>query len=497
MIRTRIFQKYFLLAFTLLIAFVFFGFYFNAFLIKALMPARPEMMPPIFMARVIDRINPKDKIKAIEEFTSWRNEGPGPQLVLINESGEVLFPKDYPIDFNWGQVQKPLKPYDYTSIEKKAPDDKPPGPFFMPGPPGPNPGEPRKNTLIRLADEKPLYLLIPPPGPPGPGMGKDPHMHSPLFPFIGLVSLLVSLFLGVGVTISIIYYSVKKNVTVIDDVILELKNGNLKARLPIQRKDEFGQAMQRFNYMADEIEKLVNGLKTVEQARTKLLQELAHDLRTPIASLKNLIETLDSAKNKLDPHVQKELMSLSLKEIDYFERLVEDLLFLAQVREPAYQAQQNKVATTDILTEECDDCLLRYEHQGKQIKLEHNLDTNSSTIHGDSYLIRRLIRNVLENAFSFAQNKIKVTVATDTTKLTIKIEDDGPGFSKEGLESFGQRRVTRKLDSKPDGRLSVGLGSVVMKAIAEVHRGKVIAQNHKDRADKILGAVVTIELPIS
>lgn len=484
MIRTKIFQKYFVLALTMLIAFVFFGFYFN-FLMMQLIQPRVEIVPPLFLAKIVDRIGPVDKAKAVAELNSWHNDKPGTNFILLNEHGIAIYPTDYKIDFNWLEVKKPENAYDYTYVQSNQSTPKPPS-FFMPGPP------PFRTALVRLDNKESLFLLIPPPSFP---FGKKP---ASLFPFIGLISLIVSLCLGVGVTISIIYYSVKKNVSIADHVISELRQGNLKARFPINRKDEFGHAMMRFNYMADEIEKLVTDLRTVEHARTKLLQELAHDLRTPIASLKNLIETLDSEDKKIDPAVRKELMGLSLKEIDYFEHLVEDLLFLARVKEPAYQTEQQSFDLTEILMEESDSLALRYDHQGKKINII-GLQRNSGFLFkGDVHLFRRLFRNALENAFSFAKSKVTIQIEKLTeSSIFINILDDGPGLNQESIEAFGHRRISRKLETHPKGRLSVGLGSVVMKTICEVHRGQIRITNNLNSSGDKLGAKLTIELPIN
>ena len=75
--------------------------------------------------------------------------------------------------------------------------------------------------------------------------------------------------------------------------------------------------------------------------------------------------------------------------------------------------------------------------------------------------------------------------------MRILIEDDGPGFTQEALESYGVRRVSRIIEDKGTGRLSVGLGSVIMKTIASAHHGQVSVRNRPEG-----GACVEISLGV-
>ncbi len=351
------------------------------------------------------------------------------------------------------------------------------------------PDPPKIHTLVRLEGTPINYLMM-------SSFDKPQKKSMILFPIIGIGSLILSLFLGIGASITIVYNGVRKGVVEADRVLNELHQGNLKARFNINRKDGFGEAMLRFNLMADEIEKLVLNLKDAEQSRTRFFQELAHDLRTPIASLKSLMETLEVKRNTLDPKVQNELTGLALKEINYFERLVEDLLFLAQIKSPSDQLNRSLVNLSDLLSETVDDFSLRSAHREKQIDLQLNLDPEPLFIHGDPHLLTRLIRNALENAFDFAHSKVLVSIQKsheEEKKIKIIIEDDGPGFSEEALKSFGTRRISRKLESNPNGRISVGLGSVVMKSICYTYNGKIEVAN-RTHGLTTAGARITLYL---
>ena len=193
--------------------------------------------------------------------------------------------------------------------------------------------------------------------------------------------------------------------------------------------------------------------------------------------------------------VQNEMMVLALKEVNYFERLVEDLLLLAQVKDPSYHSSYPLINLSDILSEVAEDFAIRSQHKKQQIALKTNIENQSTKMHGDAHLITRLLRNGLENAFSFAHSSVSISARLDADKkIRILVDDDGPGFSQEALMDFGIRRTTRKLENKSDGRLSVGLGSVVMKTIAEAAGGEVKVSNRCENG-RILGARVEIALP--
>lgn len=81
------------------------------------------------------------------------------------------------------------------------------------------------------------------------------------------------------------------------------------------------------------------------------------------------------------------------------------------------------------------------------------------------------------------------------SEIQIDIIDDGSGLSQEEISQFGARRSKRTIDKKAQGRLSLGLGSVIMRAIALLHRGRVEMGNILDPVGKMSGARLVIRLP--
>mgnify|MGYP000977521561 CR=1 FL=1 len=358
-------------------------------------------------------------------------------------------------------------------------------------PPQADPGPPDQTFYRTSTPGKILHFtrrMTPPPGapsamPPPPGLGGGPRHRGPppifLWTFAALVA---SGFLAAALSLFWLFSMMRKKAREASSVITAIKNGDFGQRMPIDRLDEVGHMMQEFNRMADEIETALTSLKRSEAARTLLLQELAHDLRTPIASLKGLIETLDLRGEQIQGPAKKELFGLTYREIEYFSRLVEDLLFLAQVQDPRYFNKSQTIQLDEMVRDEAE----HFRHLGKSIVVEAS---RPMTVAGDHLLLRRMLKNAIQNAVSFAHSEVKIRLSEQDSFAQIEVNDDGPGFKPESLRGFGEKRGTRRLDADDNSRLSVGLGSVIMKTAAELHGGKLSATNTD------VGARLTILIP--
>lgn len=274
-------------------------------------------------------------------------------------------------------------------------------------------------------------------------------------------------------------------------VIDRIKSGEFSARFANIRNDEVGQVMSAFNQMAEEVEKYVTQIKNSESNRIRLLQELAHDLRTPISSLKNAVTTLHQKKERMSKEQEEEFFSLAIHEMDYFEKLVEDLLFLAKMSEPKYMIERSEFDLMELIGDE----VKRLDSHFPNLKIEEVASITFLPFEGDRHLFQRLIRNALENAASFARHQVLIQIE-HSDRLTISVRDDGPGISEQVLKDFGKRKVSRYLSSQNRSeRVSVGLGSVIMQTIVDLHQGELRAFNQLNDQNEISGAVIQLDLP--
>lgn len=421
---------------------------------------RPPMPPPGAMMAPpppMPRPHPKEGFRPPPplDFETW----------IVDDKGAVLIAKRIPLlPVAWEQLPHPKVTKQVESVEN----------FFRLG---------TVYMILKLDTESPTYLVVK--EPPRPILGGLILTQALLTASMIVIALILAM-------ASVFFYMRKKSAEA-HSVLRRLEEGDLKARFEIHRLDEFGELMLDFNRMAEEIEKLVGRIHATERTRKQLLQEMGHDLRTPLTSLKTSFETLQIHYNRISESERNELFSVLIREIDYFKDLIEQLMTIASLDEPHFKASTEKIQVQDILSQE-----VRYR-QSNQSNLNWNLNSSappSAVVLGDSHLILRLLRNGLDNAARYAQGEVDITVQQKEYDLIVEIVDDGNGADAESIKSFGQRREFRGRKITKDGHFSLGLGSVIMKAIADLHNGSVALENIQE-GEKTKGARLTIRLPIS
>ena len=356
----------------------------------------------------------------------------------------------------------------------------PPPPGEMPPPGGMNPemfpgGRPPRPSADRLLMKTVL------PGPPN-----IPFWQNPLWITIG--SLLVCVLASIGISLMLFFSNYKRKAETALEVLQDLKSGNLSARMPQGKLDEVAPLVVAFNHMADEVQRLVENLKRSDQSRRQMLQDLAHDLRTPLASLKTFLETMVSDGERLPPERRKDIMKLCLSEVDYFSALVEDLLFLAQLTEPKYAKSVEKVA----LKEELESQIHVFRERHPKIEMSLEMGHPALALLGSQRLLTRLFRNALANSSSFARERVRIQVIDEGSFVRVVFNDDGPGFSEKALQEFGHKKASREI-SQDHKRISVGIGSLIMAEVATLHGGSLGAENRLENG-RVAGATVTIRL---
>lgn len=257
-----------------------------------------------------------------------------------------------------------------------------------------------------------------------------------------------------------------------------IAHGNLNARFAVtgNSKDEFDLLAQRFNEMAEEIERQMNNER-------RLLADISHELRSPLARMTIAAELLP---RRHKPEERENITNRLNKEITHMNELVSLLLTQAKDKILSDNARST-VNLTEILHELTDDFSFQGEIQNKRIEVE--LQENLKII-GEPLLLRRMFSNLFSNAMFYTPQGDKVVIKATSSKgkVLVTIRDYGPGVPEGQLEDIFLA-FFRVDNSRARSSGGAGLGLALVREAAIAHNGFVEAEN----ADP--GLLVTAILP--
>ena len=235
--------------------------------------------------------------------------------------------------------------------------------------------------------------------------------------------------------------------------------GDLSQRVPLRgSRDEFDQLGNTLNEMLDRINELMSAVKYATES-------LAHDLRSPLARMRNRIET--AKQQHLDAEAQRELLDTLSTEVDRVLTVFASLLRLATIESGVLRGRFKPVAIAPLVN----DAVSLYEALAAERDIEVSLGpVPDVAIDGDRDLLFQAVCNLLDNAVKFTPDggKVAVTVEVERQRLRIAITDSGPGVPESERERVFDRLV--RLDASR-GSPGYGLGLSLVRGIAELHHG--------------------------
>ena len=230
---------------------------------------------------------------------------------------------------------------------------------------------------------------------------------------------------------------------------------NLSERLEAGGRDELGRLATSFNTTLDALERSL-------AAQRQLVADASHELRTPIASLRANIQTLEDA-DRLPPAEQVRLREDLIEELDELTALVGDVVELARGSQAPSELQDVR------LDEIVADAVERTRRRGE---LSFALELQPTIVRGEAERINRAVSNLLDNARKWSPPGGTVEVTVRDGVLTVR--DHGPGFEGDELPKVFERFYRAERARKLPGS---GLGLAIVRQAAEAHRGYARATN--------------------
>lgn len=293
------------------------------------------------------------------------------------------------------------------------------------------------------------------------------------------ISSLVPYYLLVLGAIALLCYILAVNLAtplgVLERRVNEFGRGDLSARVHSTRKDEIGKLSRSFDSMA-------NRIQTLLTAERRLLQDISHELRSPLARLSFAIELTRTAQNREVAVAQLK------KELNRLNDLVSALLQVTRVEGDSSAQNLEYFALDELLKELVSDCWIEGDAHGCRVQIK---SSQQVTVRGDRELLRRAIENMLRNAIGHAPDGSVVHVSLESGGSTacIAVRDCGSGVPDELLSEIF-KPFFRVDDSRNGASGGVGLGLAITQRAVALHHGRVWAENAHP------GLRVFVELPV-
>jgi two-component system sensor histidine kinase CpxA len=251
--------------------------------------------------------------------------------------------------------------------------------------------------------------------------------------------------------------------------------GDLSVRVNSSRKDEIGEVGRAFDRMAERIGTLLT-------AERRLLQDISHELRSPLARLSFAAELARTAEDR-DAAIAR-----MKKEIARLTDLVGGLIQVTRAEGDPAASSSESLRLDQLLGELVDDCRVEADARGCRIAFSGQPEL---TMHGDREVLRRAVENVVRNAIRYTPAGTSVEIQLDATAVAarISVRDYGPGVPGEALPKIFQP-FFRVDDSRHTSTGGVGLGLAIASRAIGLHHGKLWAENTHP------GLKVWIELPL-
>lgn len=287
----------------------------------------------------------------------------------------------------------------------------------------------------------------------------------------------LALVLGaVGLLAAWLVHDIVRPIGALAGVVERFGRGQYDTRVAIGRRDEIGRLGRAFNEMASRIERQV-------VAERRLLQDISHELRSPLTRLNIGIELLRSASGSGDGIDQLQ------RDADRLSDLVGTLLDVARLEGDPAQQLRDPVAVFDLVETSVADLGVEAEANGTRIELD---GAGACVVPGSAELLRRAFDNVLSNAVRYAPvgTAVQVQYHERPAEISVVIRDRGPGVPDAALPMLGTA-FYRVDESRSAATGGAGLGLAIACRAVHQHRGTVTIAN----ADP--GLSVTITLPLS
>ncbi len=260
-----------------------------------------------------------------------------------------------------------------------------------------------------------------------------------------------------------------------------IANGGYDERVQVVGEDELADLAQSFNQMA-------HTLAQTEERRRQLIGDVVHELRTPLSSIKSVMEGLEDGVLSAEPATFHDVQ----REVGRLQRLVQDLEELSRAEAGQILLEPEAANPAALIQTAAERLRLQFDDKGVALRLE--LVEDLPLVQADAARMTQVLLNLLGNALQYtpSDGQVSVSAWANSNEVIISVQDTGIGIPVEHLRHIFERfyRVDKSRSRTGGGS---GIGLTISKHLVEAHNGRLTAASPGLNQ----GSTFTIILPIA
>jgi signal transduction histidine kinase len=312
----------------------------------------------------------------------------------------------------------------------------------------------------------------------------------PLLMILLLFAAIISLFFALFLSESIV-----SRLQTLLGMARRVGAGDLEVQLPVTSRDEIGQLCAEFNSMVAQLRASKQEAERLEGARRELIAAVSHDLRTPLASIRAMIEAIDDGV-VTDPETVTRYLRTIGNETRHLTALIDDLFELSQIDAGALKLRIAPASIEDLVSDALES--MAPQAQVKGVHLAGEIKDAPRQVKIDAPRMQRVLHNLIQNAIRHTpkEGTVSLTVSRADDGVEMVVADTGEGIPTADLpyvfDRFyrGERARTRDRDGEAASP-GAGLGLAIAKGIVEAHGGSIRAASTQGK-----GSAFRITLPV-
>lgn len=279
-----------------------------------------------------------------------------------------------------------------------------------------------------------------------------------------------------------------KDMTYISDRIIDIADGKSDEKIIIERQDEIGEIAGRINEMTAQINQLIKSERDALQSNKDLIACVAHDLRTPITSVKGYLDLALDTKH-YDLEQRQKYVRIAQTKANRLEYLIHDLFNYTKLTSGEIALHRSKIDLVQLVEQMVEEFYPLFQEEELECTTKYNITYLEMNMDGE--LIARAVQNLLSNAIKYGKDGKHVYVELECLEqeVQIRVTNYGLVIPEESIKHLFDKfyRVERSRNVKTGG---TGLGLNIAQEIVHLHGGRIQVTSGAS------GTCFTIALPL-